>query len=105
MLDLADEALDQVALFVKVGIVFPLFTAVSPGRDDNLSLQFSDEFDEGGRVVSRVGDQAREFEFLGQHFGLSYVAGLPSRQGKLKGIRQSIHRQMYLGGESAPASS
>lgn len=104
MLDLGNEALDQMTLFVEVGVVFPLFAAVAARRDDNLGLEFFDEFDETGRVVAFVGDQARESELLGQRLGLGYVVGLPGRQGELQRVPQSIDRQMYLGGESAPAS-
>ena len=51
VLDLVDEALHQVALFVQMSIVLPRLLPVGPGRDDGDRATLADYLDEGLGVV------------------------------------------------------
>ncbi len=56
VLDLVDEALNQVTLFVQMGIVLPRHLSVGSGRDDGDRATLSYYLDEGLGVVPLVGN-------------------------------------------------
>ena len=58
MLELAEEALDQVALAIKCGIDRTLDFAVFLGGDMGLSATRRDQIDNGLGIVTTVGDQS-----------------------------------------------
>jgi hypothetical protein len=82
MLDLADEALDQVALFVCVAINLTLFFAVAARWNDRFRALFFDIFDEVRRIVTCIGNQHLEVVVFSKCRRLRDGAALAARQVK-----------------------
>jgi hypothetical protein len=59
VLDLVDEALDQVALAIEVLIIFALLKAANSWRDDRLDARGDERLNEVRRVVTLVADDYR----------------------------------------------
>ena len=57
MLDLVDEALDKMALSVKMLVIFALLRAVNSRRDDRLDARGDERLDQVRRIVAFVTDK------------------------------------------------
>ncbi len=101
MLDLTDEALDQVAFFVCVPINLTLFFAVATRWNDRFRALFFDAFDKVRRVVTRIGEQHLKVAVFDKRRRLRNVVTLAARQAKSQWQSKSIHAQVNLGGEAA----
>lgn len=83
MLDLVDETLNQMSLFVKMFIVVSLFSTPGGGWNNHLGLILSNnQVDEFIRIIPLVGDQSFKLKVNDQRFGLSDVVALTGAQDK-----------------------
>ena len=105
VLDLVDEALHQVALFVEMSIVLPRHLPVGPGRDDGNRATLSDYLDEGLGVVPLVGNHIPYGGRKEQRLSLGDVMGLACRELELERVAQSVHAYMDFAGEATAASA
>jgi len=81
VLELAEVALDEVALSVDRRIDRALDLAVALGRNVGASAARGDQIDDGAGVVAPVGDQrAGGLEAVDQGFDGGLVRRLPRRQ-------------------------
>lgn len=101
VLNLADEALDQVALLVCVPINLTLFFAVAARRNDRFRALFFDTFDEVCRVVAGVGNQHLELVGFDECRRLRDVVTLAARQAKSERQAERVHAQVNLGRKAA----
>lgn len=101
MLDLADEALDQMAFFVCVTINLTLFCAVAARRNDRFRPLFFDTFDEVCRIVTRISKQHLKVVVCGKCRRLRNVVTLATRQAESQWQAERINAQVNLGGKAA----
>jgi hypothetical protein len=101
VLDLADEALDQVALLVYVPVDLTLFFAAAARPDDRLRASLFDTLDEVRRVVTGIGYQRPELVSLDERLGLRDVVTLAARQSEPERQAEPVNAQVNLGGEAA----
>ena len=80
MLDLINEALNQVALFVQMLIVLALLSAIGARRNHRLHAVGFDLTDQGGVVVAFVSQQRVCRVAFNQPPGLRAIVTLTSRQ-------------------------
>ena len=105
VLDLVDEALDQVAPFAQMSIVLPRRLPVGSGRDNGDRATLSDYLDEGLGVVPLVGNHILYGGRKEQRLSLGDVMGLACRELELERITQSVHAHMDFAGEATAASA
>lgn len=101
VLDLADEALNQVALLVCVPVDLTLFFAAAARPADRIRASLFDTFDEVRRVVTGVGYQRPELVSLDERLGLRNVVALAARQPEPERQAEPVNAQVNLGGEAA----
>jgi hypothetical protein len=80
MLDLIDEAFNQVPLTIEVSIILSLLDAITPRRNDSLDACCGDGFDQLSVVVALIGDQRLAREAFNQDSGVRAVMTLAARQ-------------------------
>ena len=105
MLDLVEETLHQVPLFVPMFVVSAGFFAVFASRNDRFSAFFSDFLQKWARIIGAVRIRTFKFEIRDQIFRLSNVMPLATRQKKAQGIPEGVYAGMDFGAEPAPAAA
>ena len=105
VLDLVDEALHQVALFVQMSIVLPGRLPVGSGRNDGDRATLPDHLDKGLGVIPLVGNHILYGGRKEQRLSLGDVMGLACREPELERVAQSVHAQVDLAGEATAASA
>ena len=101
MFDLADEALDEVALLVGVPVDLTLFFAAPARPYDRLRAPLFDTFDEVRRVVTGIGYQRLELVSLDERRRLRDVVALAARQAEPERQAERVNAQVNLGREAA----
>lgn len=101
MLELVEEALDDVSLLVQVGIVVALFFSVALGRDDDFGSRPVDTVDEAIGVVAFVGDGGAGLEALDKIMGKGNVVALPGAGQQTHRIAERIAGGVDLGAQAA----
>jgi hypothetical protein len=101
MLDLVEEAFDEVALAIEGEVGFAWLLAVRLRRNDGRDLSLSECVDERVRVVALVGDQRVGLEVFEQRLGLRDVGGLSGRERQRDRIAECIDDGVDLGCQSA----
>ena len=105
VLDLADEALDQMTFFVKMLIVAIRLRTVRPRWDHGLCTTIDHRLPEIVGVVRLVRDHKLAFVPVDERVGLSDIVPLSAGQREAQGVAQGIHTDMDLRAETAPATS
>ena len=105
MLDLVEETLHHMPLFVPVFVVFSLLLAIFAGWNDRFRFFFRNSLQKSVRIVGAVRNRTFKFEASNQIFGLGDVMPLATRQPKTQRITQRIYAGMDFGAEPAPAAS
>lgn len=105
VLDLADKALNQVALLVRVPVDLTPFFAAAARLDDRLRATLFDTLDEVRRVVTGISYQRLELVSLYQRLGLRDVVSLAARQSEAEREAERVNAQVNLGREAAAASA
>jgi hypothetical protein len=105
MLDFIEETLDQVALFIEMGIIFTLFFPILTRWDHDLRLFFEDNLDETIRIIGSIRNHPLKFQVCYQLFRLSNVVPLSAGQNKAQWIAQSINIRMDFCREPSSASA
>ena len=101
MLDLVDEAFDQMPFSIQPPvIVAPLFGALV-GRDDRHRSLFDNPIDQRLSGIAAIGDDVLSVQSLQQRLGLSAFVRLSRRQAQAQRIAQTVHRDMNFGAEAA----
>ena len=101
MLELVEEALDEVALAIEGEVGRSGLLAVGLRRDDRRDVTPLERFDERVGVISLVGDQSLGPEAFEQRLGLRDVGGLPRRQRQRDRVAERIDDSMDLGRQAA----
>lgn len=76
MLELIEETLDLIALFVEFGVVFALDLAVALGRDDDFGTGLGNLLAKVIGVIALIGDGDFGFKAIDQIMGESDVIAL-----------------------------
>ena len=101
LLELIEEALDEISFAVECEVACARSLAVGLGWDDRGDLALDEDADEWIGVVSFVADQGIWVDVLDQRFGASKIMRLSGGEHQLDGIAQRIGERMNLGGQSA----
>lgn len=105
MLDLVDEALDQMALFVQMTVVLALFFATWRGGDDRFGATLNNQIKEISRIIGLICDNVFGAEALDERRRLGDVVTLTSCQSETQWIAQAIDADVDLGAETATTPS
>jgi hypothetical protein len=105
LLDLAEEALDEIALAVEGEIGLSGVFAVGFRRDDRRDTARFERFDERVGVVALVGEKGIGLDLIEQRHGLGDVGCLAGRQGQRNGITERIDDGVDLGRQSTARSA
>ena len=105
MLDLIDETLHQVPLFVEVPVIVAGLLAVFAGRNDRFDCFVGKDLQKIIGIVRAIGDQELKFIICDQCFCLSNVMTLPGGQKKAQRVPQGIDIYMNLGAKPTSTPS
>ena len=102
MLELAEEALDEIALAVEARIDRPLELAVALGRDVGLSAALTDQIDQVLPVIAAIGNDngggRKPFKQAGRG---SLIGSLSWRESKADRQSLLVNDDMDLAGQSS----
>ena len=101
MLELVEEALDEVALFVQLGVVGPGVDAVALGRDHWLGAPGNDVGEQLVGIVGLVGQDVLGFEALDQLAGSDQVVFLARTAQKARWLAACVGGDVDLGAQAA----
>ena len=104
MLDLQEEALDQIALAVEREVTMDLGRRYS-GRDHRDGALFGDGIAQRFCIVAFVAKDMLCGQTFDQSFGLGNVADLARRQDKPQRIADSIDNGMDFRGQATPRTA
>ena len=105
LLDLVDEAFDQVALSIQMSVKVASLCSVLAGRNDRNSAHLLDLFNELVGVIASVSDYEVGFSAFDESRTLGHVMGLSSSEQEVQGIAQGIHAGVDLGAEATSAAT
>ena len=105
LLELIEEAFDEVALAVERVIARPGDLAIGRRRDDGSNSPLGEDLDEALGIVAFVANQSLWIGVVDQRFGASKIMGLARREHQLDGIAQGIDEGVNFGGQSATRSA
>ena len=101
VLELVEEALDEVALALEREIAGAEALAVGLGRDHRGDAPLGQAVDEPIGVEGLVADQSGGVGRLGQRFCACQIMRLARREHQFDGIAQGIDERVDFGGQSA----
>ena len=105
MLELIEEALDEVAFAIECEIACPLDLAIGLGRDDGSDPPAGEDGDEGIGIVALVANQGFGLGVFDERLGADEIVGLPGREHQLDRIAQGIDEGVDFRGQSAARSA
>jgi hypothetical protein len=105
MLDLIDEAFDQMSFTIQVPIIFSLHKPILFRRYYCHNAFGSDQCEQLIRVITLVSEQSLRLEAFNQASRLRRVMTLTGSQKNPQGIAQSINGNVNLGGKTAATSA
>ena len=105
LFELVEEALDDVALFVKLGVIATFDRSISLGRNDDLAAGFGDPVAEVIGVVALVGDRRLSGETLEEVMGEGDVVALSRRADQAHGIAERVAGGVDFGAQSAAGAT
>lgn len=97
MLNLGEEALDEIALAVEGEIGRAGLLTICFWRDDRCDAARFERFDERVGVAAFVSEKDLGLDLIEQRRRLRDVGGLTGRQGKCNGIAERIRNGVDLG--------
>ena len=100
MLELVEEALDEVTLAIEGEIATAGRLAVGFGWDHRRDASLGQHVDEGVRVEGLIAEQGLWIDGFQQRFGAGQIVGLPGRKLDLDGIAERIDQGVDFGGQS-----
>jgi hypothetical protein len=101
MLELADEALDDVALFVEMPVVGDGLGTTGVRRDDGEGADFGDGLADAVGVVRLVGDDVLGTLAVEQGLGLRGVVHLTCGEDDADELAQGVDQQVQLAAQPA----
>ena len=101
LLDVVEEALDEIALGVKREVAGALDLAVRFGRDDHFDRARFEAGNEAVGVIAFVTEKGSGLDLGGQRFGLGNIVGLAAREAQREGIAESVDNHVDFGREAA----
>ena len=104
MLDLVDEAFNQVPLTIQVPIIISLLKAILLWRNHSLNAFGCQRFDQCIRVVAFVSDQRLWLKAFNQSSGLWAVVTLACGQDQAQRVAKCINGDMNLGRKATATS-
>lgn len=105
MLDLVNEALDQVPLLVEVGVIGTLLAAVFSGWNHWNRFLLKNEVYEAVEIVAAVGNDMVTKTVGQQCFCLREVVSVSAGEENVQWISQCVNDYVNLGAESAPTAT
>ena len=100
MLDLVDEAFDQMALPVPPVVVSPALFGPLMGRNDRLSLKVKHNLEKMACSIAPVSNQSLKVNAVNQGHRLGDIVALPPGQSQSQRIAQPINQHVYLGAKA-----
>jgi hypothetical protein len=101
VLELVEEALDEVALFVEIGVVGGNASTGPIEGNDSLSLGLCNGVSEVIGVVGLVGEDVQGGQTIDQRLSLGDVIALPGGEDEAYRVAESINGGVQLGGQAA----
>ena len=102
LFELVEEALDDVALLVEIGVVGTLHLAVSFRRDDRRRSGLHDPLDEMVSVIALVGNRHARVEAVDKIMGKGNVVALAGTTDQTDRVAKRIAGGMDFGAQPAP---
>ena len=101
MLDLVEEAFDEVAFAIEREVAIPQLLSVRLRWNDRRDFPAFEALDERVAIVAFVGKQRFGLEAFEQRFGLGDVGGLPRRERQRDRIAERIYDGVDLRRQAA----
>ena len=101
MLDLVEEAFDEVSFTIERKIAQTLDKSVCPGWNDDASAVGFDDLNDCVAVVTLVGQNVVGGDAFHQRFCLGVIGSVAGRQNEAQGIAKSVAQSMQLCRQSA----
>lgn len=105
MLNLVDETLHQMALFIEMLVILSLLDAVFARRNHGNRFMLKNEGNHSSAIIATVGDHMVADAPRQQSLGLGHVMPLTSGKQKAQRIAQTVDRHVNFGTESAATAS
>lgn len=105
VLELVEEAFDEIAFAVACEVAVALGLAIGLGRDHGGDLAPVERVDQRIGVVSLVADQCPWIGAIDQRFCASQIVGLPWREHHRDRVAKSIDERVDLGRQPAAGSA
>src|SRR6185312_10609707 len=105
LLESAEEALDEVAVFIEVTIIGTLSQTMTARRNHRLCASSFNGVDERIGIVALVSDDALRLNPLDEGRRFGHVGHLPGGQTQAQGIAQGFDRRMNFSAQPTPATS
>ena len=105
VLELVEEALDEVAFAVEREVAVPRDLAIGFWGDHRTDLPPLESLDQQIGVVSLVPDQSPGIDVFDQRLCASQIVGLPGREPQLDGVAEGVDQRADFGRQSAPGSA
>ena len=105
VLELIEEALDEVAFAIEREVAVPRGLAMGDRGNHRADLALIESLDQPIGVVSLVADQSRRIDVFDQRLCASQIVRLPGREHQLDGIAKGIDKRVDFGAQSAAGSA
>ena len=104
-LSLAEEVLDEMALFVDVGVDLPFHEPIRLRRNERPHSFAFDRLDDCVGVVAFVPDEVLAAGFLDELGGLGDVVDVSGREVEVEWIAEPVHESVDLGCKTSARAS
>jgi hypothetical protein len=105
VLELVEEALDEVTFAIEYEVAVPRSLAIGGWRNHRTDLPPVERLDQPVGIVSLVPNQSLRIDVFDQRLCASQIVGLPGREPQHDGVAKSIDQRVDFGGQSAAGSA
>jgi hypothetical protein len=105
LFDAAEEALDEIAMFVSTTIKHTLHVSSRLWRHDDAGVDAVDGVDQAVGVVGFLGHHGLGFEALDQRLSFRQILGLASSERLTRQLFQPLDQTVNIGGQPAPRTA
>ena len=105
LLELVEEALDEIALSIQGEVGLARLFSVGLGRNDGRDVAFYKRLDQRVAVIAFVSQECLGIDLIEQRFGLTDIGRLARRERQRNWVTERIDNGVDLGRQAATGSS